>query len=266
MKRKVLIFSILFLFIFSNFVFSFSSDKYSIDIPDGYQENKENSFTNEEGKNINVGITKSNQTVYDADIYTEENLEEIFNKIEDQLEYAKKELKKQLNQQNKSEGLNLTEKQIDDYVETFKIEKVVKKEVTTFSKNNYKCFHIIIKYSMGESSYYTDTYQVQSGNEIYTLAINEPNLEDINTDTHKKVVNSFTIKNFKPIKIEEKSLTERAMDEGISGALSSAILCGGIILVSFIGKKFKKNSEETKDASDEPKEDTSDTSKQVTKK
>jgi len=198
MKKYISVFFIIIVSIlFTNNALAYSNDKYSIDIPNGYSQVSENSFTNEDGYNINVQISPFSDDIT-GDLYTESNLEEIVDSFEEEAGNYKDKMKNVLNESNKKNGNVLTQNDINEYVKSFKIE-VIKKEITTFTKNEYKCFHIVSKCSMSDTSFYISQYGVVSGKDLYILTITSKFVTDF--DYSSKITNtidSFTIKDFKP--------------------------------------------------------------------
>ena len=230
-------------FIISEYtVLAYSTSEYSIDIPSNYSKISENSFTDETGKNINIQITQFTGSGWD-DPYSEKYLNEIINALYAEIDNYREEIKNTLRENNKNYDAGLTEKEIDDYAKSFKVESIVKKEVTTFSKNNYKGFHVVAKYKMGEISTYTDQYMVGSGKKIYTLTIGCSSIEEVNSKNNKKIVDSFTIYNFQ--KLEGKK--EKLIDKVLVSVLSTLILGGvGALIGKFNSKKKKDNNNENK--------------------
>lgn len=222
---------------------AYSTSNYSIDIPSTYNKVSENSFTNENGKNINIQIVPYRYSTTDNP-YTEEHLEEIVKGLYTEVDKYREEMKKMLQEKNDSYGAGLTENEINEYVKSFKCNSVVKKEICTFTENNYKGFHIVANYSMGEESYYVDQYMVASGKNIYTLSITCSTLSEVDSVVTKNIVNSFKINNFQPV----KGTGERVIDKILTSFFSCLIICG---IGAIIGKtrknkedKIKKNNSE----------------------
>lgn len=239
MKKISIIIVFIIITMFGNVnVFAYSTSDYSIDIPSGYDDVSENSFTNAEGRNINVQIVPFNDEGAD-DPYTEERLNEIVQELYTEMDNYREELRTKLRKENDSYNIGLTEDEIEEYAKSFKCDSIEKKEVTTFSKNEYKGFHITAKYSMGEDiSYYADQYIVASGNDIYTLTITSPTLSEVDSSTNKSVVDSFTIINFKELKSASKKFGNESIIIVIIAIISS--VTGALIgLKQKIKKKNK---------------------------
>lgn len=195
MKRKILAY-IIFMFIlviFFNSSLAYSNLSYSIDIPSNYNKVGDNSFSSAKGHNINIQIVYYKGTTSEK-FYTEERLNKIVNDMSDDIDTYKEEMRKKLKEKNEKYGNSLTEEEINQYADSYRIDSVEKKEITTFSKNNYKCFHIITKFTMGESSTYSNQYIVLLGNYIYTLTISAEDSSEFDSVELVNTINSFTIK------------------------------------------------------------------------
>lgn len=237
MKKTSLI-SIIFVLIFGVFgeVFAYSTNQFSIDIPDNYIKVTTNSFTNENGNNINIQIGSFSNTGK-GELYTEENLnelvDEIYKNLEDQKENLKIEMKNQY-------GAYYTDEQISEYVNSFKCNYIDTKEITTFGKENYKCFHIVGNFTMSDLTYFSSQYTVASGNNIYTLTISGDNKEFFETDEVKNIVSSFSINNFKEVKGKMSDTMQ-----------SVIIIIGCAIIGGVIGVITRKRNKDNKTAKDE---------------
>jgi len=231
--KKISISIILFMVIIINCgynILAYSTSEYSIDIPTNYKQVSENSFTDENGKNINIQIVPFGSSSWD-DPYSEKHLDELVNGFYTEIDNYREEFKNTLREKNKKYNAGLTEEEIEEYAKSFKVDSIEKKEVITFSKNNYKGFHIVAKYVMGEISTYADQYTVESGKKIYTLTISCSSLDEINSN--KKIVDSFTINNFQRVEGKEEKVTDKVLT-----TIITALIVGG--LGALIGK-FNSN-------------------------
>lgn len=209
---------------------AYSTIEYSIDIPSNYNKVSENSFTDESGKNINIQIVPFEGSGWDNP-YSEKHLDEVINGLYSEIDKYREEFKNTLIEKNKKYGAGLTEEEIDNYAKSFKVDTIEKKEVTTFSKNNYKGFHVVAKIIMGEITMYMDQYMVASGKKTYTLGISCSSLDEINSTKNKNIVDSFTINNFQEIKGEGEKLKYKIITTVIS-----TLIIGGI------GSLIRKNN------------------------
>lgn len=114
-----------------NMLYAYSTNSYSIDIPSSFSKMALNSFSNNEGVNINIQITSiPNSKSYQ---FTEESLASIIEDLEYDLVYTK--------------------------------------EITTATQNSYKCYHIISGISDQEQLYYINQYIFITNNLSYVLTI-----------------------------------------------------------------------------------------------
>ena len=111
---------------------------------------------------------------------------------------------------------------------------ITKKEITTFTDNNYKCFHIIYNSSLNSNVLtYSEQYIVVGQNIGYILTITGNSKSFINSSTVNEIVNSFTAVNFKEI--------ETIWDKILITTIST------IILLPLFNLMKKKNSQNTFD-------------------
>lgn len=72
-------------------------------------------------------------------------------------------------------------------------------EITTFTKNNYKCFHYNTEYLINDDATdYSEMYITKSDNVCYIIGIVSDNKEFFELESTKNIINSFTIKNYTP--------------------------------------------------------------------
>lgn len=193
-----------FLLFLNNYCFAYSTSKYSIELPSNYSQTNTDSFTDSYGNNINIKISSSGDV--NNFKYSHGNLEQIVNILLSELEN----------------------------IETLKINSVVFKDVTTFTKNNYDCFHIILEYSFLGHIFYSEQYVTMSGQEIYILTITTDDFSMFDSVNIESTVDSFTINNYKDI--ESDSLIKKVL----MSILSVTIV---IILYNIIYNKSNKNKE-----------------------
>lgn len=228
MKKNIVI-SIVFILILSlcNIANAYSTSLFSIDIPESWESDATDSFVNENGDNVNVQVTTS--AFGTGNPYTQANLDMLVDEIYNNMDSYRDEIAKSLKE---SYGEYISESEIKEYVDSFKCDSVDLSEITTCTKNNYKCFHLISKYSMEDYSYYCNQYSIVSENNIFTLTVSTEEKEDFENSELKGIVDSFTINNYKEPKDSGLSATTIGI---IAGACASAVV--GIVSYT----KNKKN-------------------------
>ncbi len=216
-KRRNKVFEIIILLCFISLIFNsccyaYSTNKYSINVPDNYSISDADSFTDSDGNNINITITTTNNASNFK--YTKANLEKLVDMYYTQFDELKMSLKEQLHQKY---GYKLSNTQIEEYLSSFKINSVITKEITTFTKNNYKCFHIMLEYSILGEKMYGEQYATASASEIYVLTISHRNINVItNNSTKKEMVDSFTINNYKDVESDSNTVLEKILMAAVS--------------------------------------------------
>jgi len=242
MKKVISIMIILVLFFISyGNVFAYSTSQFSMDIPSTYTKVGLNSFTNENGNNVNIQITTTSYAGKDP--YTEKNLNDLVDEIYKQIEDSKDELIKEAKRQY---GNQLTESEIAEYVDSFKCNYIDVKEITEFSKNNYKCFHILGNFTMGDLTYFANQYSVISESNVYTVTFSGQSKEEFETEEFKSMLDSFTIKNFQGVK-KNTATTSKTMTSAVTAIILVVIAIGGTMMNKIKAKKNNKaNSKEEK--------------------
>lgn len=222
---------IIFLLVFQSTTYAYSNDYYSISIPSSYSKIADNFFMDQDGLNINV-VVDSHSYKYKGEVYTEEHLNDLIDRFK---AITEEEMLDVLKSTYNQYGVEYKEEELKELSKSIKIETTGTKEITTFSKNNYKCFHFILKITLGEYSYYTNQYQVFARNNFFTLTITGNDLDYFKTQDIKNTINSFTIKNFQEVE-QEESIWEKSL----VSAISAMILCG---ISALISKKQKGNKD-----------------------
>lgn len=243
--KKIFCGFLLFIFIFSLIVNvnAYSTSQYSIDIPSTYRKATEGSFTKENGNNVNVQVVPFSGS--SSNVFTEEGLNKLTNNINSEIDNVRTEMKKTIKERY---GEYLSDSEIDEYVKSFKCESIDKKEITTATKNNYKCYHIIASYSAGDYKYYAEQYSFISNNNVYTLTASVGEKSDLQSAEVRNIINSFTISNYK--NPEQSSFFSDKLLSKIIATGIVALICGGIKAIS---DKNKRNK--IKQGSDRLKED-----------
>ncbi len=201
-KTKVIIFYLIFLVMFSSFVYAdnsleyqrklkeaeeivrsinpsdddtisasntnqntlYSTSQYSIDIPSTYYKVSDGSFSKANGENINIRTSNYSEN---APLYNKNTL----NKLEDTL---KKELYNSLN-------VNIN---------------VEKKELTNFSFNNYKAYHFSISCLLNNATVYMEQYYIITQNTTYIISIGSNSKNSFLSSETINMLKSFTIANY----------------------------------------------------------------------
>lgn len=205
---------------------AYSSEDYTIVVPDTYTENPENVFAKQDGNNFNIQITENNIGKF---YYTDDFLNQVTDSIITDMDLYIDEVKEDLKEQYK--GI-LTEQQIEDYISNIKLNGVVFKEVTTFTKNNYPVFHYIVNYTVSGASCNVELYQLASDKKIYTLTITGVDDTYRTSDEVKQILNSFTITNYVDASSNENEFN---LDELISFLKTSwgvSLIIGMLVIVS----------------------------------
>lgn len=243
--KKIFCGFLLFIVIFSLIgnVNAYSTSQYSIDIPSTYRKATEGSFTKENGNNVNVQVVPFSGS--SSNVFTEEGLNKLTNNINSEIDNVRTEMKKTIKERY---GEYLSDSEIDEYVKSFKCESINKKEITTATKNNYKCYHIIASYSAGDYKYYAEQYSFISNNNVYTLTASVGEKSDLQSAEVRNIINSFTISNYK--NPEQSSFFSDKLLSKIIATGIVALICGGIKAIS---DKNKRNK--IKQGSDRLKED-----------
>ena len=172
MKSKTLIICILTLFIIilSNSFYMVhghysDTDGYYIDVPATYIKETEGTFV----KNDNT-ITVSVQKEYISEDFSYDNVA---------LTQMANEFKS---------GFNTSSSTITN---------MKKQEISTFSNQSYKCFHLLFDASFSGTPAHLDVYMVGSNNDLYALMIIALNESALSSAEVKGIINSFTITNYK---------------------------------------------------------------------
>lgn len=229
MKKSLLISVILLLVLsIATTVNAYSTSDYTVDIPEDYEEVANAVFSAENGNGFNIQITPYEENA--GDPYTDQMLDKLVDEIYTNLDSQKEEIKKQMKE---TYGSSVTDEELQEYIESFKCNSIDEKEITKCTKNNYKCFHLVSNYSMGDYDYYCDQYSIVSGNKIYTLTLSSEDKEDFEDDEMKGIVDSFTIKDYKE--------PTNKMSPVLIGAITGGVVGIVLAIVSAMKNKNKNN-------------------------
>ena len=191
--KRIMIFLVTFVLCISFCIYTnaYTTDKFSIDIPEEYKSTSEGIFAKSDGTNIYV---KSKPYKYkNENIYTEKFLDEFEKSFKTEIEAKLEETKQSLKEQYKS---YFSEKQINDIITTIKFDTIDTRELTKITKNNYKCFHILSTCSINNQKLYTNQYLIYSKTDIYAISISSTEKESFESEEIKKILDSFTINNY----------------------------------------------------------------------
>ncbi len=205
---------------------AYSRDNYTIEVPDTYTENPENVFAKKNGNNFNIQITKNESGKF---YYNDDFLNEITDSFVNDMDLYIDKIKEGVKEQYK--GI-LTEEQIEDYISTIKLNGLVSKEVTTFTKNNYPAFHYVMNYTFGEANYNVELYQLASENKIYTVTITGIDDTYRNSDEVKKILDSFTITNYVDVALTENQYNVDKLIDYLKTSWGISITIGVLVVAS----------------------------------
>lgn len=235
-KKIVIICAILIIILFGINAYAYSNDDYSIYIPSQYTEIFENNFVDDNGLSISIVI---NSHAYKGEIYTKDNLNEL---VKETMSISKEDILNSIKNVNEQLNTSHTEDELENLANSIKIETTSIQEISTFSKNNYKCFHFILKITLDDFSYYANQYCVFSKTEYFILSISGYDINYFSNPEILKTIDSFTINNYQEIE-EEESLSEKMF----ISAISTMIFMGICSIFNYRKKKTDGGSEEKMD-------------------
>ena len=183
MKKSILFSIILGLILILGFttgVNAYSSADYSIDVPASFTETTENVFSSTNGSSFNVQIT-SYDLNSDGYPYTNANLEAYATALE-------------------NSGV-----------------KVSSKEITTFTKNNYKCLKVDAKVYSAPCRQYV----VISGSKAFILTLASASDAGMNSADMNQIISSFTINNYQEPSASGVSTTPTTPSSGNTSIVNS---------------------------------------------
>lgn len=223
---------------FCNEVEAYYTSEYEIDIPSTYTNESENSFTNEDGSNINIGVEKYNYSII-GNPYTEKELNKFVDAFYSDIDEYRAKMKVMLKEETSQYGLELSEEQLDEYVKTIKRNSIEEKEICFFTKNNYQGFHVIVSYKIGEDDLYVEQYMFFSRNKAYTITISSSSFENLKSAENENIVNSFTINNFR----DENGSNKYIMQIMIIPLLGTIIIIAITVICSYAYRNNKIKNE-----------------------
>ncbi|MBR0490498.1 MAG: hypothetical protein IJJ82_00430 [Clostridia bacterium] len=229
MKKCIIILVVLLLMLgIATSVNAYSTSEFEIDIPDSFEQVELNKYADENGRGFNIVSKPFEAKVIDP--YNQATLDMIVDTLYNNFDAVKRNIKTEM---ESTYGSELSDEEINEYVNSFKCNSIDVKEITKCTKNNYKCFHILAQYSMADYSYYCDQYIVVSGNKMYVLTLSSEDKDDFNSADFKKVLDSFTINNYKE--------SQSSLGLIIGGIIRLGLVVGLVIAVVFRNKNKNKN-------------------------
>lgn len=248
--KKVIIYLIIVMLMLPTIAFAveYSNDDYLIEIPNTFEQVIENSFSDQEGNNINIQINHYDSS--EVVEYTEEFLNSLLEEIKNNIGEYRAEIKAQMLEQY---GDSISENIIDELVQSLKYNDFLVKEIGTFGADNYQCLHYISDVSMGDANQYAETYQTYIDGTIYTITISSDDSTFFNRDDIKSSVASFKIKNYEEFlkKQEEEAKTIDRIAIIIVIAVVAIIFTVIIVIVISVKRAIKKKK--TKESSNNSK-------------
>lgn len=216
---------------------AYSTSKYSIDIPSTYIKTAEGAFSKLNGDNISISVTTIDGKMEYP--YTEKNLNELAEELKKQINNNKDLVMSSVENKMYEYNTNVAEDDLKTILDSMNINDIDIKEITTISKNNYKCFRIRANCQVIGYTAYIDQYYVFSRNDLYIITNTMSSKEELDSQEIKDILNSFTISNYKePVKdsVFSKAIVRDFIVGGVVGAL------GGLIM-HICSKKKRKNKE-----------------------
>lgn len=216
---------------------AYSKSDYEVAFPDSYTEVVNNSFARKDGNNFNIQISSNESEKF---YYTENNLNEVVDSVLNDMDTYLDDIKEQFVDKYKGK---LTEDQIDAYLDSIKVNDVTSKEVTTFTKNKYPCFHYEFTYSANSKNYIAEIYQTASANKLYTITFTQTSDGYLDSEEVENIVDSFTIPNYVDVSSKEDSnLILKAMAFGWITYLviGTVVVVGAVVITNLYKKKNKK--------------------------
>lgn len=187
MKKKNILFAIMLIMCItlSNTCYAYLYDgvNYTIEVPDSYEENTEGSFSDEQGNGIDIQV---NSFSGDA-LYTQEELDMLVESLEESLSYNSEEGLQALRESNEEAGNPLTEEELLEYADAMSY-KVIEKEITKISDNEYIAFHLRLEPYSKENGVYMDQYMTSTDEAVITITYSSRTLEGLES---QDVVNSL---------------------------------------------------------------------------
>lgn len=161
---------------------------YTIDIPDIYEEETTGSYIDEEGNGINIQV---NTFTGEAN-YTEEELDELVTSLETSLTFNTEDKIAQLKEMNEQSETPLSDEELLAYATAMSY-KIYDKEITTFGKEDYKCYHFRMKSLSEDNTIRMEQYMTNVDNNVIAITIASTSEEGLIRQENIDAINSFTL-------------------------------------------------------------------------
>lgn len=167
---------------------TYNTKYYTIDIPDIYKEASAGSFIDEEGNGINIQV---NSFTGEAN-YTQEELDSLVSALEESLTFNTEDKIAQLKEMNEQSETPLSDEELQNYATAMSY-KVYSKEITTFGKEDYKCFHFIMKSLSQDNTICMEQYMTNIDNNVIAITIASTTEEGLSRQENIDAINSFAL-------------------------------------------------------------------------
>ena len=250
MMKKVASIVLLILVLFSTTIsLAYSGDSYDIEVPTSFasalNDYMENYWGDGNGNSVSIQISQiKNANEFQ---YSEEFLKALTDEVLNNIDSYKKEIKEELIAQYETalQGLDISREEIEEVVnpivDSMKYNDFLVKEVTTFTKNNYPCLHYISSLSAGEENMYSEIYQLVSDKTAYTITISSNDAKFFDKQEIKDMVNSFTIKNYKPYAFDNSKTSK--LDYKAYIGIGCVVVAAIVSAISKAAQKKKINND-----------------------
>ena len=185
----------------SQTVFAASEKPYTVELKNGFEEVSDGVYVSDGNGFVFIIESEADETEKNEEFfYSKDYLNAVASTMQEM--FTKDTMKSVLLALN-LEGIN--EENVDEIVNSMEI-SIKKKEVTTFSKNNYKCLHFVFGVSIdGEAAFDEELYATVKGDNDYVVM----DVTDVGgNNAVNELVNSFTFVEKEEPKTEEPKSEE----------------------------------------------------------
>ena len=185
----------------SQTVFAASEKPYTVELKNGFEEVSDGVYVSDGNGFVFIIESEADETEKNEEFfYSNDYLNAVASTMQEM--FTKDTMKSVLLALN-LEGIN--EENVDEIVNSMEI-SIKKKEVTTFSKNNYKCLHFVFGVSIdGEAAFDEELYATVKGDNDYVVM----DVTDVGgNNAVNELVNSFTFVEKEEPKTEEPKSEE----------------------------------------------------------
>ena len=190
----------------SQTVFAASEKPYTVELKNGFEEVSDGVYVSDGNGFVFIIESEADETEKNEEFfYSNDYLNAVASTMQEM--FTKDTMKSVLLALN-LEGIN--EENVDEIVNSMEI-SIKKKEVTTFSKNNYKCLHFVFGVSIdGEAAFDEELYATVKGDNDYVVM----DVTDVGgNNAVNELVNSFTFVEKEEPKSEEPKSEESKSEE-----------------------------------------------------